>query len=781
MVTRVTPQGHWCIRIPRRGHALFSSAPPILERFNATGHIESLLLDGQRHYFGHDPVTDRILSPLIQDPLEMAQFAVQWMRGHAGPRDAASWLTEVQAAPDRPHRWPTPLLVEERDLMAVELALRHAADHDAPSCIDLRRNVVDLLRTVYGDIADGRLQAMFDWAVALGQAGQADGPLGWAFDVIHGVCLAPATLSHRDIAVALRHCLGSLSDVAVGNWIMVFGAIIRACDVVAATPSPTPAQVSDTLVDDRPFEVVAYADVANKVPETSLYQCAYADSLRPDPPIVLFVDGDLHLDRLDLDDPLARWRRPDADVVLPWFILVTGNFVIEQHLWCMETDGSCGLVALGDLTARNAIVGGQQIHVGGNLTIEELYWGDYNHGCLHVEGDTVAALLIQTDYRMGLIGKVSCLKRVDDLDDLDGDELMKIIAADCVIQTEPEPAPEWSLNAAAMIERLEAGRSVICREALERPDPPFTIPSLFADANVSPGNFLRLSDPDLLPDDGCLHSIERDGLDLTVMAYLSEEHCIPRRAILIKDIARNIGVSFTLEPATAPWSWRDVVSLRKPQRGWVLLKATCDTLDTPDPDWVGVEGVTFTPEYTALILKGWAALLEWASHRHWAASQIPADRVRRLLALPVAAPYDDYEDSDRNGLWTGRFHAAFRQRGRGADAEGQRPILRFSRSRYCRDTDEETTESFYYVLERCQDGQERVRVRHLADQESEQPSMPLDAEGGPRLVEAVRLFHRAAGQLEQVNAALLEGTPPLHATDDAFAMRHWRDRGYLSR
>lgn len=38
---------------------------PIHERFNATGHIESLLLDGQRHYFGHDPVTDRILSPMI--------------------------------------------------------------------------------------------------------------------------------------------------------------------------------------------------------------------------------------------------------------------------------------------------------------------------------------------------------------------------------------------------------------------------------------------------------------------------------------------------------------------------------------------------------------------------------------------------------------------------------------------------------------------------------------------------------------------------------------------
>ena len=55
----------------------FPPHTPILERFNAMGHIESLLLDGQRHYFGHDPLTDRIVSPLIPDPSEMAEFAAQ--------------------------------------------------------------------------------------------------------------------------------------------------------------------------------------------------------------------------------------------------------------------------------------------------------------------------------------------------------------------------------------------------------------------------------------------------------------------------------------------------------------------------------------------------------------------------------------------------------------------------------------------------------------------------------------------------------------------------------
>lgn len=752
---------------------------PLLERCSAMGNIESLLLDGERHYFGHDPAADRVLSPLIQNRSEMAEFAARYMRGQAGPQDTATWLVEVDAAATRSHRWPTPLVVEAGDLLVLRMSLLMATTSDYCSPFDVQRNVVDLMRAVYGDIADGRLDAMFDWATSLGHVDEGDDPFGWAFGVIHGVHPAPPTLSHKDVAEALQHCIGQLADLPIGNWIELFGAIIQSCDIVEAAPSLTPEQVSRTLADDRPFQVVGYADIASQVPETALVHRSDDEDICPEENIVLFVDGDLHLDQLNLDDPLAPWRQPDAEPELPWFILVTGNVFIQQHIWSLETDGACGLVVLGDMTARNAIVGGQQIHVGGNLTIEELYWGDYNHGCLHVEGDTTAALLIQTDYHMELIGAVRCLKRVEDLDEVYGDELMKIIAAACVVQQEPDPAPEWSLNAAAMIERLQAGQSVVCKEALAQPDPPFTIPSLFADANVSPENFLRLSDPDLLPDDSCLHSVERDGLELTVMAYLSEQHRIPRRSILIKDIAHNVGVSFTLQPATAPWSWKDIVRLRKPQKGWMLLKATCSNLHAQEPDWVGVDGLTFTPEFTAIILKGWAALLEWASHRDWAASQIPAEQVRTLLALPIAAPYDDYNDSDRNGLWVGPFHASFRQQSIDADGSSRHPILRFSRSHYCHDTDRIRTESFYYHLERCQDGQERVRVHHLADADSGQRPTPLDADGGPPLVGAVRLFHRAAGYLHKVNAELLDGTPPWDATDHAFAMRYWRDRGYL--
>ncbi|MCC7635588.1 hypothetical protein [Stenotrophomonas rhizophila] len=748
---------------------------PLFGRRDAVGNIESLLLAGARHYFGHDPDANQVLSPLFQDPAEMAHFAACFMRKPAGPQDVALWRKEVDNSKVHSHRWPTPLVIAEVEPTMLWMSLFMATTHDIGSPADVPWNMLHLLRAVYGDIADGRLDAMFDWATATGHRQQHDDAIGWAFDAIHGAC--PPPLSPREIANALQSCLGRLAEVDVGNWSELFGEIIHSCNRAEVLP-PTPEQVADTLLAGCPFTVLGYAEIADKVPETSLFHLDDVSS-RSRENIVLCVEGDLRLDRLDLDDPLSPWRKPDAEQVLPWFILVTGSVFIERHIWSLETDGACGLVALGDLATCNAIVGGQQIHVGGNLTIDELYWGDYNHGCLHVSGDTKADLLIQTDYHMDLLGKVSCLKRVDDLDALHGDELRQIIAAECLIQHESEPELEWSLDAAAMLERLQAGHSVICKDALIRLSEPFTIPSLFADANISPENFLRVSDPDLLPDGRCLHSFQHDGLELTSMAYISEEERIPRRSIFIKDLARGIGVSFTQQRETTPRSWTDVLLLRKPQQGWVLFKATCSNLHAADPDWVGLDGVFFAPEFNALILNGWAALQQWASNRHWIASQIPASQVRSLLALPVAAPYDDYEDSDRNGLWLGHFHAAFRQQGIDADGDTRLPILRLSRSYYCNASHETRIESYYYDIERCEDGVERVRVRHLVDQDGDQTSSPLDAVGGQRLLDAARLFQHAAARLQKVNAALMEGNPPFHATDDEFAMRHWRDLGYL--
>lgn len=46
-----------------------------------------------------------------------------------------------------------------------------------------------------------------------------------------------------------------------------------------------------------------------------------------------------------------------------------------------------------------------------------------------------------------------------------------------------------------------------------------------------------------------------------------------------------------------------------------------------------------------------------------------------------------------------------------------------------------------------------------------------------RLPDALRMFEAASRALQQANADLLAGSPPNR--DDAFALRHWRARGYL--
>lgn len=68
------------------------------------------------------------------------------------------------------------------------------------------------------------------------------------------------------------------------------------------------------------------------------------------------------------------------------------------NIYNNETDGSTGLVVMGNLTANNIVVGGQELFVAGDLAVNELFWGDYNHGELQVRGSIQAKVFINTDY-----------------------------------------------------------------------------------------------------------------------------------------------------------------------------------------------------------------------------------------------------------------------------------------------------------------------------------------------------------------------------------------------
>lgn len=104
--------------------------------------------------------------------------------------------------------------------------------------------------------------------------------------------------------------------------------------------------------------------------------------------LFLLSEGHLTLsEHLDLDKVSEQYCA----------IIIQGNLT-AKNIYNEETDGSCGLIVLGNLTADNIVVGGQEIFVNKNLTVNELYWGDYNHGDLKVNGKVKSKVFMATDY-----------------------------------------------------------------------------------------------------------------------------------------------------------------------------------------------------------------------------------------------------------------------------------------------------------------------------------------------------------------------------------------------
>lgn len=109
---------------------------------------------------------------------------------------------------------------------------------------------------------------------------------------------------------------------------------------------------------------------------------------------ILYYEGHQKWDTPLNLDAVASELYPDD--IIP-FILVNGNLSVPQ-IYNANTDNSTGLVVLGHLTTNNVIVGGQGIYVKRDLNVSEVFWGDYNHGDLVVEGTIHSHLFINTDY-----------------------------------------------------------------------------------------------------------------------------------------------------------------------------------------------------------------------------------------------------------------------------------------------------------------------------------------------------------------------------------------------
>ena len=116
---------------------------------------------------------------------------------------------------------------------------------------------------------------------------------------------------------------------------------------------------------------------------------------------VLHATGPVQLAQLDLAQPdVPGLQLPDGASV--FLVLVQADADIGQLLSPGDDTGTAGLMVLGDLRLSNALLGGQELYVSGDLHVAELLWGNYNHG------DLVVYDLLENGLRVKVTPKGEC-------------------------------------------------------------------------------------------------------------------------------------------------------------------------------------------------------------------------------------------------------------------------------------------------------------------------------------------------------------------------------------
>ena len=144
--------------------------------------------------------------------------------------------------------------------------------------------------------------------------------------------------------------------------------------------------------------------------------------LRPTDPVLLHT-GDLALDGDLLLDWSAGWEDGRIAAALAGLqgqavsgLCVHGDLHLAGAL--VNADGDSGplLLVTGVLGARQASCGGSHIRVDGDLRVQEVVYGHYNHGQLIVGGQVIAQALVNDDHGIDVRGrpaKGSKLLRID--------------------------------------------------------------------------------------------------------------------------------------------------------------------------------------------------------------------------------------------------------------------------------------------------------------------------------------------------------------------------------
>ncbi|PCD84350.1 hypothetical protein AB9L15_12445 [Lysinibacillus fusiformis] len=378
------------------------------------------------------------------------------------------------------------------------------------------------------------------------------------------------------------------------------------------------------------FQFIPINKLADKFPENSWWASHYTDFSEND--LVAYYEGDLKLPFLDLDWDIPF---PQQDNVI--IIFIDGHLTVD-HLYNAETDGAIGLMVMGNLTAKNIAVGGQEIYVHGHLTVEDILCGSYNHGETIVNGHLQANVLVQDDeYRFNVHGQKSlqCIVNIWHGDGVFQELPIRIqdVLIDEVFYDMDDDEEEIEFSFVTLVSILKEGRSALTN-LQEIPHIKKATHVYFTDHHIDVENILKLTKCILMTGDKPYFDLEEHGVHFTVQrAHIDDDGDKTNDSIYMK---------------TSQYHY--FIWLNEDQTVSLLRKS----FDEGDEWW----DITDLPQDNLVDIQDhWIMLLTCVNVATLYVPKIEVQYVERILQHPEIQGLDEDDD----GFWDGSKYYSFRQ------------------------------------------------------------------------------------------------------------------------
>lgn len=457
------------------------------------------------------------------------------------------------------------------------------------------------------------------------------------------------------------------------------------------------------------FQVKQFNDIKHLLPEESWW-IKYRKHENLEGEYAAFyegnaVTGNINLDFTQLDLALTDESLRDKVSI----IVVKGNLQ-AKNIVNGETDGAISLTVLGNLEADNIAVGGQEIFVTGNLIVHDLFWGDYNHGDLVVNGHVAARMFMATDeyhfdWKRFYQKENVAIDLLGNDDEANGDfsrETMEAAFEDACLLSEEEVDEEiysfkYWLNAEEVGRRLSQNIPVLRSE--------FITPEVEEIPFLFEGNFLTDNNMERFRT-SFLYSLFGGTEDtLKQIEYWRDETFTRVTVQQDKPFSTNVYLQHNEEYAVMIFYFEFENSLHR--------AITYKSLTGEDTDWHSLDLQNPLPHIAVLAETGWNNLLQEFSAIEYYQQKFKAavtlEKAKAMLSLPlVQQQYSDYYNDESEPLYIGNLTIEFRQE----DNEQQRaPRIGIIQAVPYAEEEDEQHAFFHFDIMKDDAGNEQVKLR----------------------------------------------------------------------